>query len=85
MCDELGFYVMLETDIETHGFAGRTPSQAGDYDMVEHPEAWPGNRTEWEEAYMERMVRAYERDKTTQVSSAGQPVTKAAIANTIIQ
>ncbi|MBR5518651.1 MAG: glycoside hydrolase family 2 [Clostridia bacterium] len=63
MCDELGFYVMLETDIETHGFAGRTPSQAGDYDMVEHPEAWPGNRPEWEEAYMERMVRAYERDK----------------------
>ncbi len=62
MCDELGFYVMLETDIETHGFVLRTPTTEG-YDMVEHPEDWIGNLPEWEEAYMERMVRAYERDK----------------------
>ncbi len=62
MCDELGFYVMLETDIETHGFVNRTPTTTG-YDMVEHPEDWIGNHPEWEEAYMERMVRAYERDK----------------------
>lgn len=62
MCDELGFYVMLETDIETHGFVNRTPTTEG-YDMVEHPEDWIGCRPEWEESYMERMVRAYERDK----------------------
>ena len=41
MCDELGFYVMLETDIETHGFVTRVPGITG-YDMVEHPEAWIG-------------------------------------------
>ena len=62
MCDELGFYVMLETDIETHGFVNRTPTTEG-YDMVANADEWPGNRPEWEESYMERMVRAYERDK----------------------
>ena len=63
MCDELGFYVMLETDLETHGFSERTPSQTAEYDMVEYPDKWPGCRPEWEESYMERMERAYERDK----------------------
>lgn len=62
LCDEMGFYVLLETDIETHGFVCRTAGYNG-YDMVDHPEAWIGNLPEWEEAYMERMVRAYERDK----------------------
>ena len=70
MTDELGFYVMLETDLETHGFNCRTPiapnapGQAHmGYDMVEHPEAWVGCMPEWEESFVERMVRAYERDK----------------------
>ena len=61
-CDELGFYVMLETDLETHGFTCRTPSADG-YDMVEHPGAWPCSRPEWQESYIERMARAYHRDK----------------------
>ena len=63
MCDELGFYVMLETDIETHGFAIRRPSKFWDYDMVENPDEWPCGNLKWRESFMERMVRAYERDK----------------------
>ncbi len=62
MCDELGFYVMLETDLETHGFVNRCPDVLG-YDMVDHPEAWPCSRGEWKEAFVERMERAYNRDK----------------------
>ena len=70
MCDEMGFYVMLETDLETHGFGCRrpiAPNAPGQphmgYDMVEFPDEWVGNDPAWEEAYLERMQRAYERDK----------------------
>ena len=68
MCDELGFYVMLETDLETHGFINRNPSIAStpdelSYDMCIRPDEWPGNHPDWKEAYVERMIRAYERDK----------------------
>ena len=63
MCDELGFYVMLETDLETHGFVHRTPDQEEGYDMVENADKWPGNLPEWEESFMDRMERAYHRDK----------------------
>ena len=62
LCDEMGFYVMLETDLETHGFVYRCPEYAG-YDMVEHPEHWPCSRPKWKDAFLERMVRAYHRDK----------------------
>ena len=62
MCDELGFYVMLETDLETHGFVFRMAEYNG-YDMMKHPEAWPCSRPEWQEAFVERMQRAYHRDK----------------------
>ncbi len=62
LCDEMGFYVMLETDLESHGFADRIPGKYG-YDMVDHPEAWPCGRPEWRESFMDRMERAYHRDK----------------------
>ena len=62
MCDELGFVFMLETDMETHGFVNRVPSVEG-YDMIENPDAWIGNSPDWREAYMEKMERAYNRDK----------------------
>jgi len=62
LCDEMGFYVMLETDLETHGFVNRTPNAPG-YDMVEEPDAWPCSRPEWRDTYVERMSRAYHRDK----------------------
>ncbi len=62
MCDEMGFYVMLETDLEGHGITQRTP-YIGKYDMIEEPDAWMGNHEEWIEAFVERMERAYNRDK----------------------
>ena len=65
MCDELGFYVMLETDLETHGFCARYACEtfSPGYDMVENPEEWTCSRPEWKEAYVDRMARAYHRDK----------------------
>ncbi len=62
-CDELGLYVVLETDIETHGFChrhGKALFKRG-YD-VENPD-WICNRPAWEKEYVERMERAWERDK----------------------
>ena len=61
MCDEMGFYVVLETDLETHGFVTRNSTFCG-YDSKDNLE-WICNQKEWEEAYVERMVRAYDRDK----------------------
>lgn len=62
LCDELGFYVMLETDIETHGLVTRHTFPTG-YDMLEREEEWFGNLPEWEESFVERMERTLERDK----------------------
>ena len=62
-CNRMGFYVMLETDIETHGFKARYPwGTVEGYDCIDNPE-WIGNQSEWKEAFLERMERAYERDK----------------------
>ncbi|MBQ7573126.1 MAG: glycoside hydrolase family 2 [Clostridia bacterium] len=63
-CNRMGFYVMLETDIETHGFTVRYPAggYAG-YDCLNNNQEWIGNREEWRDAYIERMERAYNRDK----------------------
>ncbi len=62
-CDELGFYVVLETDIESHGFVHRLGS--GDkhpgYDVESLD--WPCQKPEWKNEHVERMVRAVERDK----------------------
>ncbi len=57
MCDEMGFYVVLETDLETHGFAIRMPNQYG-YDM--RPYEWPATHPDWKNEFVERMVRAVE-------------------------
>ena len=51
LCDELGFYVMLEADLETHGF-----EQVG----------WAGNPSgepAWGPAILDRVERTVERDK----------------------
>ncbi len=60
-CDELGFYVILETDLETHGFVRRFASVSHVYD-VENGD-WPCVVPIWEKEFVERMERAYERDK----------------------
>lgn len=54
LCDEMGFYVMLENDSEMHGFVSRYPGGAG-YDVIDNPE-WICNRKEWEQAFVERMA-----------------------------
>jgi beta-galactosidase len=51
LADELGFWVVLECDLETHGF-----------DKV----GWAGNPSDdpqWREAYLDRIERTVERDK----------------------
>ncbi len=51
LADELGFWVVLECDLETHGF-----------DRV----GWAGNPSDdpaWREAYLDRIRRTVERDK----------------------
>ncbi len=61
MCDEMGFYVIDETDIETHGFVARNTGYA--WDDAEHPEDWIHSMPEWENSFVERAERMYERDK----------------------
>lgn len=61
MCDELGFYVILETDIETHGIMRRLPNVCYGYD-VEDP-IWPCVDPIWKDEYVERMKRAALRDR----------------------
>ena len=53
LCDQLGFYVIDECDLETHGFGYQ-------------PEGHPGNPSvhpDWERALVDRMERMVERDK----------------------
>ena len=61
MCDEMGFYVMLETDLETHGGVNREAGGKG-YDCLDNPE-WPCANPDFHDAFMDRMERAYNRDK----------------------
>lgn len=61
MCDEIGFYVMLETDLEEHGFENRYAGGTG-YDCLENPE-WPCSNPEWKDVFLDRIMRAYHRDK----------------------
>lgn len=58
-CDEMGFYVVDETDIETHGFATRHGPYTYD---INNPQ-WICSMPEWESAYVERIQRTLERDK----------------------
>jgi beta-galactosidase len=51
LADELGFYVVLECDLETHGFESAGWSQN------------PSDDPQWEPALLDRMRRTVERDK----------------------
>ena len=64
MCDRLGFYVMLETDLETHGFMNRVPTSTPWYDMVVYPDMWPGCRSELDTDADVRILRRIHRDVT---------------------
>lgn len=61
MCDELGFYVILECDIETHGFVRRYANIGYDYDVKNGD--WPCAESMWEAEFIDRIKRTYERDK----------------------
>ena len=58
MCDKLGFYVVCETDIETHGFLRRLPNVPYHYDVESN--AWPCTKREWNHEFMDRMIRMVE-------------------------
>ena len=57
-CEEMGFYVVCETDIEAHGFTRRNPNASYGYDMQDN--IWPANTLEWKKEHIERMERMVE-------------------------
>ena len=61
LCDEMGFYVILETDLEEHGFVNRIAGIA-EYDCIDN-EDWLCCNPEWKDSFVERIKRAYHRDK----------------------
>lgn len=63
LCDELGFYVVDETDIETHGFINRTPWYQGKIGYDIESTEWPCINPEWRDEFVSRIERMVERDK----------------------
>ena len=61
LCDELGLYVVCETDIETHGFLRRLPNVPYRYDVESN--AWPCTKAEWKAEFVDRMQRMVEQFK----------------------
>ncbi|PQV48834.1 beta-galactosidase [Jejuia pallidilutea] len=60
MCDELGFYVIDEANIETHGMG--TTNQGLDNNEAAK-KMHPAYRPEWKAMHLDRTERMYERDK----------------------
>ena len=58
MCDEMGFYVICETDIETHGFMRRLPNVSYGYDVQDN--IWPATNPDWCDEHINRMQRMVE-------------------------
>lgn len=58
MCDEIGLYVICETDIESHGALRRLPNVAYAFDVDSGD--WPATKPEWEKEHVERMIRMVE-------------------------
>ena len=61
LCDEMGFYVVLENDLETHGYQIRNGLNISKYD-VESKE-WPTSNPAWLKEFKERMKRSVETNK----------------------
>lgn len=62
MCDELGFYVVDECDLETHGVELAVKGLNGEREDIGY--VLSGNK-DWLPAYMDRMERTLERDKNS--------------------
>lgn len=60
LCDELGFYVVDEADLESHGYRTR---EGGHIPEGCEESRWITDDPAWAEAYRERIVRTLERDK----------------------
>ena len=58
LCDEMGFYVVLECDIECHGFNRRRPTAPGGYEIDSGE--YPCTREEWRDDFVSRMIRTFE-------------------------
>ena len=63
MCDEMGFYVVLEADLETHGFSCRYGNERVRCGFDMESMDWVCQKPEWKQEFVERMERAVERDK----------------------
>ena len=63
MCDEMGFYVVCETDLETHGACYRIPNGSGAYDVESGD--WPCTKPEWKHEFLDRMERMVETFKNS--------------------
>ncbi len=61
LCDRIGFYVVLETDLETHGICSRFGKDAEWYDSYNTD--WLCSKPEWKDEYVDRMKRAVLRDR----------------------
>jgi len=59
LCDELGFYVIDEADLESHGFVMRDGHWKYDVDPI-----WPCQNPMWHDAFIDRAERLFQRDKT---------------------
>ncbi|MDD6237729.1 MAG: glycoside hydrolase family 2 TIM barrel-domain containing protein [Clostridiales bacterium] len=56
LCDEMGFYVVLENDLETHGMLRRYANV--DYRFDVESSDWPCSDPAWKNEFIERMQRA---------------------------
>ena len=56
LCDEFGFYVIDEADLECHGLGHGAPEREGESHRLTNDPAWRG-------AFLDRAVRMVERDK----------------------
>ena len=62
LCDEIGFYVMDEADLECHAFMN-SPNVERSGGHFAPPEALPSDWDEWRDSYIDRVERMVERDK----------------------
>ena len=58
LCDELGFYVIDEADLESHGIQNRDCRWVFDVSDM-----WPCQNRDWRDAFKDRAKRLFERDK----------------------
>ena len=59
LCDKLGFYVVDEADVETHGYVSKDTG----WSYQAYNKEWLMDIPEWREAFLERAKRMVERDK----------------------